>query len=135
VQRPNYPSILKMEQTCPSETSTGFQRTTRRYIAGELFTTTDLKIEATCSSETSHDIQQATRCYISEDISFHNHPCGNLKYYVILGKRWCGRYALRSFHNHPYENIKYYIHIICRVFNVHAYQQGPDFDDLKISEK
>jgi hypothetical protein len=39
-------------------------------------------MEAIFSSETSVVFQRTTQRYIPEDISFHNHRCGNLKSYI-----------------------------------------------------
>jgi hypothetical protein len=70
-----------MEETCSSETSVDFERTTRRYIPedGNLQPENLLanwfhagflnysSMEAICSSETSVETQQTTRRYIPED--------------------------------------------------------------------
>jgi hypothetical protein len=37
-----------------------------------------------CSSETSADFQRTTRRYITEDKTFYNHRCENLKSYKII---------------------------------------------------
>jgi hypothetical protein len=42
-------------------------------------------MEATSSSETSVDFQRTTRRYIPEDGALHNHPCENLKFYIVWG--------------------------------------------------
>jgi hypothetical protein len=44
-----------------------------------------LKMEAICYSVTSVDTQRTTRRYIPEDDTLHNHPCENLKSYMVHG--------------------------------------------------
>jgi hypothetical protein len=44
----------------------------------------DPEMEARCSSETSVDFQRTTRRYISEDRTFNNYHCENLKSYKKL---------------------------------------------------
>jgi hypothetical protein len=51
-----------------------------------------LKMEATYSSETSDDLQWSTWHYITEDRTFHNHRCENLKSYNAL-QVWINQYG------------------------------------------
>jgi hypothetical protein len=43
-----------------------------------------MKMVATCSSETSVDFHHTTLSYITEDRTFYNHRCENLKSYKVM---------------------------------------------------
>jgi hypothetical protein len=43
-----------------------------------------MKMEVTCSSVTSVDFQWTPQCYITEDRTFHNHHCANLRYFKMF---------------------------------------------------